>query len=175
VSARAATSSVVLVAVTLTVVAAPSSGCLESESIPARAAKVERQTCAGAGSEEDAEETLRKTTVLRAESKCHVDYCNGVGQVFGVKLTVVPPEGVTADRLARTLQCHGARAILGRLDVSKIADDDPYWLPGSWVEIEVQREAGHLLVTLNGDHVSDNIRLLRRATAYAASHASGDR
>ena len=110
---------------------------------------------------------VRGLAVLKAEANCHVDYCNGVGQVFGVRLVERPPPGVTADAAARVLRCHGARAVLGALDRVTLSND-PYWLPDSWVDIDVRERSGDLLVTLTGNTVSDNIRILHRATAFAA-------
>jgi hypothetical protein len=111
-------------------------------------------------------------TVVKAEPKYHVDYCSGAGQVFGVKLAVTAPADVSADQLVSILRCHSARALLGQVDASRLPDD-PTWLPGSWVDIDVKAEAGHLVVTLNGMNVSDNIRILHRATAFAAAHKLG--
>jgi len=106
-------------------------------------------------------------SVLRAEPQYHVDTCSGAGQVFGVRLLVSQAPGESAGQLARTLECHGARAILAP---SSRLPDDPFWLPTSWVSIDVKPEAGNLLVTLSGETVSDNLRILQRARAFAAQH-----
>jgi hypothetical protein len=160
-------------AIVLAVAAAacPLSACVESVPLPVRAARVEQRQCAGAAAVEDELRTLRSMTVVKAESKCHVDYCNGAGQVFGVKLVLRQPEGVSAEQLAQMLRCHNVRVLLGQVGSSQLPND-PYWLPDSWVEIEVKPDAGNLVVTLNGDTVSDNLRILHRATAFAAAHGS---
>jgi hypothetical protein len=37
----------------------------------------------------------------------------------------------------------------------------------------VKLDAGNYVVTLVGDHVSDTLRILQRAKAYAAAHGAG--
>jgi len=82
-------------------------------------------------------------------------------------MLVPAPAGMSAGQLARTLQCHRDRVVLGLADPSELPNA-PFWLPGSWVTIEVTAEAGNLVVMLSGDTVADNLRVLRRATAFAA-------
>jgi len=138
--------------------------------IAARAAQVESYQCAGFPPGPDEQRLMRSLAVLKAESKCHVDYCSGVAQVFAVRLVVRAPAGVTAEQLARLLRCHGARALLGEVDLS--LRDDPYWLPGSWVDIDVQDAGNSFVVTLTGNSVTDNIHILRRAEAFAAQRGT---
>lgn len=142
--------------------------CSESVPFPVRAARVEQRECAGTEAQDDLR-ALEAMTVVSAQSKCQENYCSGGKQVFGVKLVLRQPAGVSAEQLARTLRCHNASVFLGRVDASQLPDD-PYWLPDSWVDIDVRAEAGMLVVTLVGDTVEQNIRLLRRATAFAAAH-----
>jgi hypothetical protein len=136
--------------------------------LPARAAQDELRRCDGPANEQDELQVLQAMTILKAEPKYHVDYCSGAGQVFGVKLVVAPPSDVSADHLASLLRCHSARALLGQ--VNPELPDDPTWLPGSLVDIDVKAEAEHFVITLNGMNVSDNIRIMHRATAFAALH-----
>jgi len=139
--------------------------------LPARAAQVEQRQCEDAPAREEDPRSIQRMTVLKAESKCHVDYCNGVAQVFGVKLLVRPAEPTSAAELERLLRCHGARATLGEIDLSR-DPSDPYWLPDSWVDIDVREADGNFLVTLTGQSVTDNIHILHRATAFASHRAS---
>lgn len=147
----------------------PLCACAENPPFPARAAQLEQRQCEAVASAKDAPETLDTLTVLKAEPQIHVATCSGAAQVFGVKLLVRPRPGESADQLVRNLRCHKARAMLGRLDSPRLADD-PFWLPNSWVTIDVKPEAGNLLLTLGGDTVTDNLVILHRATAFAAQH-----
>lgn len=106
-------------------------------------------------------------TVLKAESSCHLEYCAGGGQVYGVKLVVSQP-ALSAEQLARVLQCHEARAFLAGPRLAH-ADSDPFWLPDSWVDIVVKPDGGQFVVSLVGQSVADNLRILHRATAFAAA------
>jgi hypothetical protein len=144
-------------------------GCEPAVSLPARAAAVERDACglSGASGLETARRVVAGTATLSAESSCHVDYCSGAGQIFGARLAVRPPEGVTAAELAQALRCHGAQALL---QAGERLENDPFFLPDSWVDIDVApRERGIFVVTLTGETVTDNIRVLRRAKAFARS------
>jgi hypothetical protein len=145
--------------------------CEASLPISARAAQVESNQCAGVPAGPDEQRLMRRIAVLKAESKCHVDYCSGVAQVFAVRLVVRAPAGVTAEQLGTLLRCHGARALLGEVDRSQLGDD-PYWLPGSWVDIDVRDAANSFVVTLTGNTVTDNLHILRRAEAFAAQRGT---
>jgi hypothetical protein len=143
-------------------------GCSQAASPVARAASVEQAQCGDAASVPEDLAILADTTVLSIEPTYVVDTCWGTWQVSGTKLLMSPPQGVSPERLARVLRCHGARALLGRYDASMVAD--PYWSPDGWVDIEATAVAGRLAVLLRADTVPKNIRLLRRATAFAALH-----
>ncbi len=143
-------------------------GC-SSDPLPAvRAVGVERMECdASANSQEGLVPSLRVLRVERLYS--HVSTGNtSEERVNGAKLLVRPPEGVRADQLARILQCHGARTLLGQM--SSVAND-PYFLPDRWVTIDVRPENGNFSVTLSSDTVRDNLQLYGRANQYADEHA----
>jgi hypothetical protein len=146
-------------------------GCSQAASPVARAASVEQRQCGDATAMLDDLAILRNTTVLSVEPTYVVDTCWGTWQVSGTKLLMSPPEGVSPDRLARVLRCHGARALLRRADASMV--DDPYWSPDGWVDIEATPVAGRLAILLRADTVQKNIRVLRRARAFAALHRLG--
>jgi hypothetical protein len=106
--------------------------------------------------------------VLRAEP-IYVRLMNKTGveeRVAGVKLVIRPTDGMSPERLTRTLQCHSARALLGQVDRSQLPDD-PYWLPDEWLDISVTPENGDFAVSLRADSVSKNLEVFTRATAYA--------
>jgi hypothetical protein len=90
-------------------------------------------------------------------------------RVDGVKLLVRPPPGVSADQMTRILQCHSARVLLGQVNPDAVRSD-PYWLPDSWVNIQVTPENGNFAVTVSADTVRDNLKVFGRANRYADDH-----
>jgi hypothetical protein len=90
-------------------------------------------------------------------------------RVTGARLIVRPPEGVSAERMTRVLQCHSAQVLLGQVDTSRLADD-PYYLPNAWLDIEVKPENGNFVVVLRADSIPDGLAVLHRATAFAEAH-----
>jgi hypothetical protein len=87
-------------------------------------------------------------------------------------LVVRPPEGVSPERMTRIIQCHSARALLGQIDRSQFPDD-PFWLPDTWVSIEVKPDNGNYAVTLEANDIPTNLKLAARAKAYAEAHPLG--
>lgn len=146
-------------------------GCAANVPPSAKAAQVEQMQCTGSKTSQDDLHLLQASTVLKAEpiySRVHTNG-NEEDRVSGAKLLIRPQEGVTADRLARVLQCHSARVLLGQVDRSQLPDD-PTWLPDAWVDIDVTPEAGNFAVTLRSDTVAKNLQVLNRASAFAETH-----
>jgi hypothetical protein len=135
----------------------------------AKAASVERLQCPDAKTSQDDQRVLETTTVLRVNGQYLYTFASGGGKVTGTELVVRPPEGVSSERMTRVLQCHGAQAFLGHIDPARYPND-PYWLPDAWVDIDVKSQWGNFVATLRADTVSDNLRIMRRATAFAATH-----
>jgi hypothetical protein len=113
---------------------------------------------------------VRTTPVLQVEGR--YDYHeSGIGKVTATRIVVRPPEGVSALRMTRVLQCHTARVVLGRPGAAELPND-PYVLPDTWVDIDVKEEEGNYVVLVSADRVSDNLRVLRRAKDFAAVQRS---
>jgi hypothetical protein len=91
-------------------------------------------------------------------------------RVDGAKLVIRPPDGVSAERMTRIIQCHAARALLGKLDRAGLPDD-PFWLPDTWVSVEVRPENGNYAVVLEANDVRTNLKVAAGARRYALSHA----
>jgi hypothetical protein len=111
-------------------------------------------------------------TVLRVEpiySHILAGNNNSEERVRGAKILVRPPPGVGPEQLTRLLQCHGARALLGKADSSNVPSD-PYFLPDAWVTIEVKPEDGNFAIVLSTDSVRENLQLLARARRYGDDH-----
>jgi hypothetical protein len=150
------------------------SGCAAPVPLPARAASMEASECRDALPAEDEAKAVDAMTVLSARATLYQDPCRGTCQIRTVKLVVRPPQGVSLSHFNRTLRCHNLRVLDGEVDASRIPND-PYGLRDSWLEIEVKPEDGNFQVTLSGDHISDTLRILDRAKAYAAAHAPASR
>jgi hypothetical protein len=88
----------------------------------------------------------------------------------GAKLLVRPPEAMDANRLLRALQCHAARVLLG--EESPIAPSDPFSLPGSWLEIDVESELGNYAISIAADSIPHGLRVLAEAEAFARDHVA---
>ncbi len=146
--------------------------CATPVPLPARAASVEANECRDALPAEEEARALDSIQVLEVRPKFHQNACNGVCTVWGVYLIVRPPGGVGPERFAQMLRCHNVRVVDGEVTASRIPND-PYGLRDSWLEIDVKPDAGNYVVTLVGDHVSDTLRILQRAKAYAAAHGAG--
>jgi hypothetical protein len=89
----------------------------------------------------------------------------------GAELVIRPVEGMTAERLTRTLQCHSARVLLGQVDRSQLSDD-PCVLPDEWLDIHVVAENGNVAVSVEADSVTKNLQVFNGATAYVDSHGA---
>jgi hypothetical protein len=149
-------------------------GCAAPVPLPARAASAEASECRDALSAADEARAVDAMTVLSARASRYQDPCRGTCQIRTVKLVVRPPEGVSLSRFDQILRCHNLRVLDGEVDASRIPND-PYGLRDSWLDIDVKLDAGNYVVTLSGDRVSDTLRVLDRARAYAAAHAPASR
>jgi hypothetical protein len=138
------------------------------------AATVERLQCDPSLDETLLAQLLSGSTILGAEPRyAHflTSNNNSEERVRGATILMRPPEGFSAERMTRLLQCHGARAMLGRIDPSGVRDD-PFWLPNVWVNIGVKPEDGNYAVTLETDNLTENIHLAATAVAFAQDHGA---
>jgi hypothetical protein len=82
----------------------------------------------------------------------------------GARLHLRPSMNVSAEALQRTLECHQARVTLG--DSPAIAND-PYVLPGAWLDIDVGSNGDGLVAAVLVDRFDDAQNVLSRARSYA--------
>jgi|CZKU01.1.fsa_nt_gi hypothetical protein len=147
-------------------------GCATSAPPSVKAAQVEQRQCdAGVNAREDAR-ILETTKVIASEpiySNVPTGYDGIERRANGAKLLIRPPEGMSAERMTRILQCHSARELLGRTDLAELAND-PYWLPGAWLDIRVTPDDGNFAVTLEAATITESIQVYARAAAYADAH-----
>jgi len=90
-------------------------------------------------------------------------------QLIGASLKVTAIRGFTAEWLDRALECHSARRVLGKIPESWLPDD-PFWLPGKTVDIEVAVDRAEFAVNVRGKNVNDAEAILSRANHYVEAH-----
>lgn len=147
-------------------------GCASAPPPAVKAAQVEQVQCDQSTSPEEDATILATTKVISSEpiySNVPTSYGDIEHRVNGAKLVVRPPEGVSAERMTRILQCHSARQLLGQSDRPDLAND-PYWLPGAWLDIQVTPENGNYAVTLEANTIEKSLQVYARAVAYADAH-----
>jgi hypothetical protein len=145
------------------------SACASNPPPTAQAARVVSLQCDAPSSERDAAQVLKSAAVLEVKPiYSHMSTANNGSEdrVSGAKLVVRPPAGVTAEEMTRLLQCRSARILLGQM-ASDAVSSDPYWLPDTWVNIDVKPENGNFAITASADTVHDNIELFGRVKKYA--------
>jgi hypothetical protein len=144
-------------------------GCASAPPPATRAARVEQVQCDSSGTAQEA--LVRSTKVLSVQPLySHIISGKTAEQrVDGATLLVRPPQGVDAEQMTRILQCHSARVLLGQVNRDAVRND-PYWLPDSWVNIQVKPESGNFAVTLSTDTVHDGLQVLGHANQYADDH-----
>jgi hypothetical protein len=82
----------------------------------------------------------------------------------GVKLHMRPTVNTPVGVLQRTLECHEAAVTLG--DATALPDD-PYVLPGTWLEIDVSSTNEGLMAAVLADSPDDAKRIVERAHRFA--------
>ena len=84
----------------------------------------------------------------------------------GARIRIKPLPGFSREALARHLECHEARVTLGRVAARA---DDPYVLPGTWLDIDVDSEGDGFVVLVRTDEIALARRVLERGRSFAAS------
>jgi hypothetical protein len=119
--------------------------------------------------EQQALEAVHRTTVIKSQplySLVSTKDAQPEARVNGATLVVEPPPGVSMERMTRVLQCHSARAVLGQTAGPTFADD-PFFLPGSWLDINVEQMQGNYAVTIAARNVRDGLKVFQNANAFA--------
>ena len=81
----------------------------------------------------------------------------------GAKLHLRPLAGATAQSLQRAVECHERAAVLG---AAPSVPDDPFVLPGRWLDLDVGTEADGFVVVARADNLGDAKQVLARARHY---------
>lgn len=139
------------------------------ESAAGRARRVERK-CGGFA--EDTVAPLLSSSAVDSVEPAY-SYVSGgpngrEAHLRGARMHVRPLPGLTREAIARNLECHEARAILG---VATIRGDDPYVLADRWLTIDVESEGDGFVVLVLADDLDSARRVLERARVYAGARA----
>lgn len=78
----------------------------------------------------------------------------------GALLHVRPLPGVSREGLTRGLECHQVRVVLGQVPPTT---DDPYVLPGRWLDIDTDSVGDGFVVRVETDEPADAREVLARA------------
>jgi len=115
-----------------------------------------------------AAEALSPSVIERVQA-AYIHVNQGAGgdlRLRGVNLHMQPTLDMPVAVLQRTLTCHEAAVTLGH---TPELPDDPYVLPGSWVEIDVSASNLGLMAAVLTDSPDDARRIVERAHKFAPS------
>jgi hypothetical protein len=71
------------------------------------------------------------------------------------------------ESLQRGLECHQAHVVLG---TASARDQDPYVLPGAWLQIDADSEGDGFVVAVRTDVLPDAKDVLQRARRFLAAN-----
>jgi hypothetical protein len=156
------------------VVAAATAACAEqSARTPADlAAFMERTRCASDDDDKAIAPVLNGSAVQRIEPLLGTiggAKSGPMPELRGVTVIVVALPGITAEWLDRALECHSAKEVLGH---EPAPSDDPFWLPGSFVNIDVTSDRDGFNVAIIGYSANDAQQILARSTSFAKAKAA---
>jgi hypothetical protein len=83
----------------------------------------------------------------------------------GARIRLRPTPGMSSEGLTRSLECHQARVALGQ--VTPVADD-PYVLPGAWLDLDASSARDSFVVVASVDDFDDARQVLARARRFVA-------
>ncbi len=87
----------------------------------------------------------------------------------GSRIELRPMPGMSSESLTRTLECHQVRATLGLVAPQ---DDDPYILPGRWIDIDVDSGKDGFVVLVRADTSEDAREILERARRFVRARTA---
>ncbi len=137
---------------------------------PADHAREVEPKCQGFGDETAAPLLARSAidSVEPAYSHVQSGPVSQEARLRGARLHVRPLPGLSREAMDRSLECHEARVMLGRVAAGP---DDPYVLEGNWLDIDVDSEGDGFVVSVLGGDADTARRVLERAKRFAAATA----
>jgi hypothetical protein len=125
-----------------------------------------------AADEQRLDQVMRQTTIIKSQPLYSMVNSKDVpvsSRVNGATMVVQPPNGVTTAELTSLLRCHGARAVLTKGNNSTFASD-PFYLPHSWLDIDVRELQGSYVITIGARSIHDGLEVARNADGFARDH-----
>jgi hypothetical protein len=86
-------------------------------------------------------------------------------RLAGARLYLRPLPGLTREILQHSLDCHQAHVTLGK---APPRDDDPYYFPNLWVDIDADSSRGRFTVAVQTYEFDNAKDILERARRFAA-------
>lgn len=87
----------------------------------------------------------------------------------GARIRLRPMPGMSTEGLTRTVECHQSRVALG--EVAPVPDD-PYVLPGSWLDLDATSARDSFVIVVSADDFEDARQVLERARRFVAQAAT---
>ncbi|HLK35795.1 MAG TPA: hypothetical protein VKU41_03510 [Polyangiaceae bacterium] len=84
----------------------------------------------------------------------------------GARLRLRARPDMSQETLQRSIECHQAAVTLGR---ERASPDDPYVLPGAWLDIVAESTGDGFVVAVGTDDSDEAQRVLARARRFAAA------
>jgi hypothetical protein len=83
----------------------------------------------------------------------------------GARIQLRPTPGMSSEALTRSVECHQSRVTLGEVVPSA---DDPYVLPGSWLDLDASSTRDSFVIVVSADDFEDARHVLERARRFVA-------
>jgi hypothetical protein len=140
---------------------------VHDQTVDEAAAVMEHKRCSPDVDEKSIAPVLSGVAVERWEPAYNFEASTGSDskRLAGAVFTVRAIKGYTSEWLDRALECHSARRVLGRIPTADEAKD-PFWLPGSAVDIDVQSTGKDFQVSVRSTDVADANKIVARAKAF---------
>jgi hypothetical protein len=156
------------------VLAVSLAGCASAQRMPTAneiASDMERKRC-GPDVEEGALAPIFNKEAIQGWDSAYLaaSTCGGGAggcykRLAGAVIVVKALQGFTAEWLDRALECHSARRVLGKIPPGDIPND-PFWLPGKTVDIDVVSTGGQFAATVRTLEPSDAQEIINRTKAF---------
>jgi hypothetical protein len=130
-----------------------------------RARQVEEDKCGGIT--EDSISPLLRARGLDSVEPSYAQVLGGPNgresRLRGARIHVRPADGLTREGIARGLECHQSRVVLGRWPAQ---ENEPWVLPHKWVEFDVSSEKDGFVVSAESSDIDDAKAILARSQAF---------
>jgi len=87
----------------------------------------------------------------------------------GARIRLRPIPGMSSESLTRSVECHQARVALGEVPAGV---NDPYVLPGRWVDLDAASAHDSFVIVVSGDDFEDAREILDRARRFVGQAAT---